>query len=211
MYAIISAGNKQYKVSQGETIYIDKVNQADGSAISFDAIMVVNEGDVKVGTPTVAGVTVEGKIVGQVKGEKIKIYKYKSKKNYRPSSALHEGGNHRHQRLMTRAVLFEDAAGRITGVSVKGHSGYAEEGSDIVCAGISTLLVTIDQALCSLVGLSPIEHGGEDGFAEVLLPPGITDKQMEQAQLLFGALRIGFSDIAEQYPAYFRLTIRKVH
>ena len=83
MYAIISAGNKQYKVSQGETIYIDKVNQADGSAISFDAIMVVNEGDVKVGTPTVAGVTVEGKIVGQVKGEKIKIYKYKSKKNYR--------------------------------------------------------------------------------------------------------------------------------
>ena len=82
MYAIISAGNKQYKVSQGETIYIDKVNQADGSAISFDAIMVVNEGDVKVGTPTVAGVTVEGKIVGQVKGEKIKIYKYKSKKNY---------------------------------------------------------------------------------------------------------------------------------
>ena len=81
MYAIISAGNKQYKVSQGETIYIDKVNQADGSAISFDAIMVVNEGDVKVGTPTVAGVTVEGKIVGQVMGEKIKIYKYKSKKN----------------------------------------------------------------------------------------------------------------------------------
>ena len=70
MYAIISAGNKQYKVSQGETIYIDKVNQADGSAISFDAIMVVNEGDVKVGTPTVAGVTVEGKIVGQVKAKK---------------------------------------------------------------------------------------------------------------------------------------------
>ena len=96
-------------------------------------------------------------------------------------------------------------------MELKGHSGYAEEGSDIVCAGISTLLITIDQALCSLVGLSPIEHGGEDGFAEVLLPPGITDKQMEQAQLLFGALRIGFSAIAEQYPAYFRLTTRKVH
>ncbi len=82
MYAVISAGNKQYKVSQGETIYIDKVNQADGSAISFDAIMIVNDGDVKLGTPTVAGATVEGKIVGQVKGEKIRIYKYKSKKNY---------------------------------------------------------------------------------------------------------------------------------
>ena len=81
MYAIISAGNKQYKVSQGETIYIDK-DLCKGCSLCFDAIMVVNEGDVKVGTPTVAGVTVEGKIVGQVKGEKIKIYKYKSKKNY---------------------------------------------------------------------------------------------------------------------------------
>ncbi|MBQ3157723.1 MAG: bL21 family ribosomal protein, partial [Clostridia bacterium] len=40
MYAIISAGNKQYRVSQGETIYIDKVNQEDGSTISFDVLMV---------------------------------------------------------------------------------------------------------------------------------------------------------------------------
>lgn len=111
---------------------------------------------------------------------------------------------------MTRAVLFEDAAGRITGVSVKGHSGYAEEGSDIVCAAISALLITTDQALCALVGLSPIEHGGEDGFAEVLLPPEMSDKQMEQAQLLLGTLRIGFSAIAAQYPAYFRLSTRRV-
>lgn len=82
MYAIISAGNKQYKVSQGETIFIDKVNLEDGAAINFDAIMVVDGDDVKVGDPTVAGVKVEGKVVAQVKGEKIKIYKYKSKKNY---------------------------------------------------------------------------------------------------------------------------------
>ena len=83
---------------------------------------------------------------------------------------------------MTGAVLFEDAAGRITGVSVKGHSGYAEEGSDIVCAGISTLLITIDQALCSLVGLSPIEHGGEDGFAEVLLQPDGSTRLIRRAE-----------------------------
>ena len=82
MYAIISAGNKQYRVSQGETIYIDKVNQEDGSAISFDVLMVENNGEIKVGNPTVAGAKVEGKVVAQVKGEKIMIYKYKSKKNY---------------------------------------------------------------------------------------------------------------------------------
>ena len=82
MYAIISAGNKQYRVSEGDTIYIDKVNQEDGSAISFDVLMVENNGEIKVGNPTVAGAKVEGKVLGQVKGEKITIYKYKSKKNY---------------------------------------------------------------------------------------------------------------------------------
>ena len=82
MYAIISAGNKQYRVSQGETIYIDKVNLEDVAAISFDALLVENEGEVKVGNPVVEGAKVEGKVVAQVKGEKIRIYKYKSKKNY---------------------------------------------------------------------------------------------------------------------------------
>ena len=82
MYAIISVGNKQYRVSQGETIYIDKVNLEDGAAISFDALLVENEGEVKVGNPVVEGAKVEGKVVAQVKGEKIRIYKYKSKKNY---------------------------------------------------------------------------------------------------------------------------------
>ena len=82
MYAIITAGNKQYRVSQGDVIYIDKVNQENDSTVTFDVLLVENEGEVKVGNPTVAGAKVEGKVVAQVKGEKIQIYKYKSKKNY---------------------------------------------------------------------------------------------------------------------------------
>ena len=82
MYAIIATGGKQYRVSQGDVIYIEKVNQDVDSAISFDVLMVGGEGDVKVGNPTVAGAKVEVKVLGQVKGEKIIIYKYKSKKNY---------------------------------------------------------------------------------------------------------------------------------
>ena len=83
MYAIIATGGKQYRVSEGDVIYIEKIDAQVDSTVSFDVLLMGNDGDVKVGTPTVAGVTVEGKIVGQVKGEKIKIYKYKSKKNYR--------------------------------------------------------------------------------------------------------------------------------
>lgn len=82
MYAIIAAGGRQYRVSQGDVIYIDKVNQEADSKITFDVLMVGGEGDIKVGNPTIAGASVEGKVVAQVKGEKITIYKYKSKKNY---------------------------------------------------------------------------------------------------------------------------------
>ena len=80
MYAIIAAGGRQYRVSQGDVIYIDKVNQEADSAISFDVLMIGNDGDVKVGNPVLAGAKVEGKVLGQVKGEKITVYKYKSKK-----------------------------------------------------------------------------------------------------------------------------------
>ncbi len=81
MYAIIATGGKQYRVSQGDVIYIEKVNQDVDSTISFDVLMIGGE-EVKVGNPTVEGAKVEGKVVAQVKGEKIVIYKYKSKKNY---------------------------------------------------------------------------------------------------------------------------------
>ena len=111
---------------------------------------------------------------------------------------------------MTRCTLFVDSASRITGFSIKGHSGYAEEGSDIVCAGISALVITIENALCQLVKLSPVERGGEDGFLEVILPEKMTDKQMQDAQLLLSTLHIGLENIAQAYPDYVRLTVRNV-
>ena len=66
------------------------------------------------------------------------------------------------------------------------------------------------QGLCViLVGLSPIERGGEDGFLEVLLPAGMTDQQMHDAQLLMSAFHLGIENIAQDYPRYVRLTTRK--
>ncbi len=68
MYAIIAAGGRQYRVSQD-------------SKISFDVLMIGGEGEVKVGNPILEGAKVEGKVLAQVKGEKIIVYKYKSKKD----------------------------------------------------------------------------------------------------------------------------------
>ncbi len=83
MYAIIATGGKQYRVSEGDVIYIEKIDAQVDSTVSFDVLLVGNDGDVKIGTPVVEGVKVEGKVVGQSRGEKIVVYKYKSKKNYR--------------------------------------------------------------------------------------------------------------------------------
>ena len=83
MYAIIATGGKQYRVSEGDVIYIEKIDAEVDSTVSFDVLLVGNEGDVKVGTPVVEGVKVEGKVVGQIRGEKIIVFKHKAKKNYR--------------------------------------------------------------------------------------------------------------------------------
>ena len=78
MYAIIATGGKQYRVSEGDVIYIEKIDAQVDSTVSFDVLLMGNDG-----TPVVEGVKVEGKVVGQIRGEKIVVYKYKSKKNYR--------------------------------------------------------------------------------------------------------------------------------
>ena len=83
MYAIIATGGKQYRVCEGDVIYIEKIDAQVDSTVSFDVMLVENEGEVKVGTPVVEGVKVEGKVVGQIRGEKIIVFKYKAKKNYR--------------------------------------------------------------------------------------------------------------------------------
>ena len=83
MYAIIATGGKQYRVSEGDVIYIEKIDAQVDSTVSFDVLLMGNDGDVKIGTTVVEGVKVEGKVVGQIRGEKIVVYKYKSKKNYR--------------------------------------------------------------------------------------------------------------------------------
>jgi len=111
---------------------------------------------------------------------------------------------------MTRIVLYRDHQGRFTGFSVKGHSGYAREGSDIVCAGISALTITCINALESVAGVEPIVLGGEDGFLEARLPSSLDEAQMHDAQVLLRALHQGLSDLADGYEKYIRLTTQTV-
>ncbi|MBN2879181.1 MAG: 50S ribosomal protein L21 [Clostridia bacterium] len=83
MYAIIASGGKQHKVSVGETVYVEKLDVAEGKKVSFDTLMYSDGKKVQIGTPLVKGVTVEGKVLKQVRGKKVIVFKYKPKKNIR--------------------------------------------------------------------------------------------------------------------------------
>jgi large subunit ribosomal protein L21 len=71
MYAVIRTGGKQYRVSQGDRLKVEKLDGDVGGKLSFDVLLVGGEGDAKVGSPTVPGAAVEGEIVGQGKHKKV--------------------------------------------------------------------------------------------------------------------------------------------
>ena len=84
MYAILKTGGKQYKVSEGDVIYVEKLGVEDGATVSFDEVLVVGEGDsITVGAPYVSGAVVTGTVEKTGKGKKINIFKMKPKKGYR--------------------------------------------------------------------------------------------------------------------------------
>ncbi len=84
MYAVIATGGKQYRVSEGDVIFVEKLaGEVDDALVFTDVLTVVQDGDVKVGAPFLEGAKVTGKVVKQGKDKKILVYKYKSKANYR--------------------------------------------------------------------------------------------------------------------------------
>ena len=82
MYAIIATGGKQYKVAEGDIIKVEKLGVEAGEAVTFDQVLVVNNGEVVVGNPTVANASVSGTVVREGKAKKIVVYRYKSKTGY---------------------------------------------------------------------------------------------------------------------------------
>ena len=83
MFAIIKTGGKQYKVSEGDIIKVEKIEAEAGDKIEFDQVLMVAGDDVKVGSPVVEGAKDSAEVLDQKKDKKIVIFKFKAKKNYR--------------------------------------------------------------------------------------------------------------------------------
>ena len=80
MYAIIVTGGKQYKVSEGDVLFVEKLEAAEGEAVKFDQVLVVSGDETVIGTPVVEGASVDATVVKNGKAKKVIVFKYKPKK-----------------------------------------------------------------------------------------------------------------------------------
>lgn len=100
MYAIVEIAGKQFKVTQNQQLYTPQLNVETGSVITFDKVLLVEDGDrVAIGTPTVAGAKVTSKVLDHVRGDKIIVFKKKKRKGYKKTQG--------HRQDYTK-VLIED-------------------------------------------------------------------------------------------------------
>ena len=84
MYALVEIKGKQYKAEKGALLKVDRIDSEKGDSLEFDKVLMLsNDSDVKIGTPYVEGIKVQGSVEDQIKDKKVIVFKYKRRKNYR--------------------------------------------------------------------------------------------------------------------------------
>lgn len=92
MYAIIRAGGKQYRVEQGDTIYVERLEAPVGDSVRLGEVLLVGgDGEPRVGTPLLSSAAVVGTVVDQGRDKKVRVFKYKKRKHYRRTKGHRQG------------------------------------------------------------------------------------------------------------------------
>jgi uncharacterized protein YsxB (DUF464 family) len=102
---------------------------------------------------------------------------------------------------MIRIVISRNSAGSITSLEIGGHSGYAEEGADIICSAVSATAYTAAGALGELAGLKDC-YSESSGHMTIRLPDNMSAKQAETAAIIMETTAIGFKQIEHSYGRY---------
>ncbi len=109
MYAIVEIAGHQYKVEKDQRVIVDKLDAKEGEKVTFDKVLLTEDnGDVKVGTPSLEGVTVKGEVLGHPKGDKVQVFKKKRRKGYKVK--------HGHRQELCE-VRIDEVAGKGSGKS----------------------------------------------------------------------------------------------
>jgi len=101
MYAIIETGGKQYRVQEGDTLFVEKLEANEGDVVTIESVLAVSvDGKLTIGAPVVEGAKVEAKVLEQGKAKKIIVFKYKAKKDYRRK----QGHRQRYTKLVIEKI-----------------------------------------------------------------------------------------------------------
>ena len=196
MQAVIVTGGKQYSVKEGDVIYVEKLNAEADATVTFDQVLAVVDGEnSKFGAPVVAGASVEAKVLKNGKAKKVVVLKYRPKKDSKSIRG--------HRQPYTKVEIFNHD-GRIHGFSVSGHSGYAEEGSDIVCAAVSAAVTFAECTINDVLG----NHANtkvkeEEPRITLTLPAACDDEDAVQAVLTGFLLTV--CSLRDNYPEYIEV------
>ena len=206
MQAIIVTGGKQYNVSEGDTLFIEKLDVNAGDAVVFDQVLAIVDGEnSKFGTPVVEGAKVDATVVKNGKGKKIRIFKYTPKKGYRKRQGHRqpytkvEIGKISFLGMTTVTFLTEDA--RIIGFDVQGHSGWGESGEDIVCAAITSAVRLVEATVNDVMGLcAAVKVREADASISLRLPGGLANTAESTCQNLLTGLMVYLAQLHDEYP-----------
>ena len=103
MYAVIATGGKQYRVSEGDSLRVEKLNGVQGDTVVFDRVLMLGGDEPVVGTPVVPGAKVQATIVAQDRAKKIIVFKFRRRKNYRRKQG--------HRQFYTELMVTDISAG----------------------------------------------------------------------------------------------------
>jgi len=119
MYAVFRTGGKQYRATKGDRLRVERLDADEGAAVEFDQVLLVGEGaDVKLGSPLVSGSTVKAKVTAQGRASKIKVLKFKRRKNY-----LRNKGHRQH---FTEVEITSITGGPRNKAAAKGEAAAGE-------------------------------------------------------------------------------------
>ena len=122
MYAVFRSGGKQYRAAEGDVLRLEKIEADEGATVKFDEVLLVGEGgDVKVGSPLVAGSAVSAKVLRQGKSDKVSVVKFRRRQNY-----LRQGS---HRQFFTEVEITD-----ISGTGVKKAPAKAAPAEDKAAA-----------------------------------------------------------------------------
>lgn len=219
MYAIVKTGGKQYKVQEGDIVFIEKLSEEEGVEITFNEVLAISSGDtVSFGAPLIDGATVSGKVLNHGKSKKIIVFKYKPKKGYRKK----QGHRQSYTKVQIEKInvcwlgyfimieidIFRDKQSFIKEFTVKGHAEFDEKGKDIVCAAISAIAYTAVGAIEEIVGIS--DYSEQNGFMKCSVPLDISSDKRFITGIILETTAIGFKQIEYSYKDYVSVFDKEV-